>query len=145
VAIRRKSKDAKVQLLGGVALFRLCTKSELARIASLVDEVDAPQGKTLTREGESGWECFVVAEGTATARRGNRKLATIGPGSFFGEMSLLDEGPRSATVTADTDMHLLVLSSRSFSSLIDEVPSVARRMLRGMAERLRASEQAPTH
>jgi CRP/FNR family transcriptional regulator, cyclic AMP receptor protein len=60
-------------------------------------------------------------------------------------MSLLDEGPRSATVTADTDMHLLVLSSRSFSSLIDEVPVVARRILRGMAERLRASEEAPTH
>jgi CRP/FNR family transcriptional regulator, cyclic AMP receptor protein len=145
VAFRRKSKDAKVRLLGGVALFRPCTKGELARIASLVDEIEAPQGKTLTREGEPGWEFFVIAEGTATARCGGRKVAEIGPGSFFGEMSLLDEGPRSATVTADTDMHLLVLTSRSFSSLIDEVPVVARRILRGMAERLRSSEQAPTH
>jgi CRP/FNR family cyclic AMP-dependent transcriptional regulator len=145
LAFRRKSKDAKVRLLADVALFRLCTRSELARIASLAEEIEAPAGKVLTQEGESGWEFFVVAEGRATARRGSRRMATIGPGSFFGEMSLLDEGPRSATVTADTDMHLLVLSSRSFSQLIEEVPAVARRILRGMAERLRDSEQAPTH
>jgi CRP-like cAMP-binding protein len=145
VAFRRKSKDAKVRLLGGVALFSSCTKAELARIASLVDEIEAPKGKTLTREGEPGWEFFVIAEGKATARRRGRKVAEIGPGSFVGEMSLLDEGPRTATVTADTDMHLLVLSSRSFSSLMDEFPRVARRVLSGMAERVRASEQAPTN
>ena len=145
MAPRRQSKDAKVRLLAGVALFRPCTRRELTRIAALVDEIEAPEGKTLTREGEPGWEFFVVAEGTATARRGGRKVAEIGPGSFFGEMSLLDEGPRSATVTADTDMHLLVLTSRSFSSLIDEVPVVARRILRGMAERLRDTERSPAH
>jgi CRP-like cAMP-binding protein len=144
VAFRRKSKDAKVRLLGGVALFSPCTKAELARIAMLVDEIEAPPGKTLAREGEPGWEFFVIAEGTATARRGGRKIAEIGPGSFLGEMSLLDQGPRTATVTADTDMHLLVLSSRSFSSLMDEFPRVARAILSGMAERVRASEQAPT-
>jgi CRP/FNR family transcriptional regulator, cyclic AMP receptor protein len=145
MALRRKSKDAKLRLLGDVTLFKPCRKSELARIASLVDEVEAPQGKTLTREGEPGWECFVVAEGTATARRGGRKIGEIGPGSFFGEMSLLDQGPRTATVTADTDMHLLVLSSRSFSNLMYDVPSVAQRILAGMAERVRTSENAPTH
>lgn len=145
MAFRRKSKDAKVRLLGEVTLFRPCRKSELVRIAALVDEVEAPQGKTLTREGDPGWEFFVVAEGRATARRGGRKIGEIGPGSFFGEMSLLDQGPRSATVTADTDMHLLVLSSRSFSSLVEEVPSVGRRIMSGMADRLRAAERAPTH
>jgi CRP/FNR family transcriptional regulator, cyclic AMP receptor protein len=145
MALRRKSKDAKVRLLGDVTLFKPCRKGELARIASLVDEIEAPEGKTLCREGEPGWEFFVVAEGTATARRGGRKLGEIGPGSFFGEMSLLDQGPRSATVTADTDMHLLVLSSRSFSNLMYEMPSVAQRILAGVAERLRASERAPTH
>ena len=145
MALRRKSKDQKVRLLGEVTLFKPCRKGELVRIASLVDEIEAPQGKTLTREGEPGWEFFVVAEGRATARRGGRKIGEIGPGSFFGEMSLLDQGPRSATVTADTDMHLLVLSSRSFSSLMDEVPAVGRRILAGMAERVRAAERAPTH
>ena len=145
MAFRRKSKDAKIRLLGDVTLFSRCTKGELNRIAALADEIEAPEGKVLTREGESGWEFFVVAAGTATARRGNRKVATIGPGSFFGEMALIDQGPRSATVTADTDMHLLVLSSRSFSELLDEVPTVGRRVLAGMAERLRAAERAPTH
>ncbi len=145
MALRRKSKDTKVKLLSEVTLFKPCRKGELVRIASLVDEIEAPKGKTLTREGDSGWEFFVVAEGKATARRGGRKVGEIGPGSFFGEMSLLDQGPRTATVTAETDMHLLVLSSRSFSSLMEEVPSVAKRILAGMAERVRAAERAPTH
>jgi CRP-like cAMP-binding protein len=128
-----------------VTLFTPCRKGELVRIAALVDEIEAPKGKTLAREGEPGWEFFVVAEGNATARRGGRKVGEIGPGSFFGEMSLLDRGPRTATVTADTDMHLLVLSSRSFSSLMDEMPKVAQRIMAGMAERLRAAERTPTH
>jgi len=145
VALRRKSKDTKLELLGQLELFSHCRKTDLARIAALVDEVEAPQGKTLTREGELGWEAFVVAEGQATARRGSRKVATIGPGSIIGEMSLLDRGPRTATVTAETDMHLLVLSSRALSQLLDEVPSVGRRILSGMAERMRELERSPAH
>ena len=145
MALRRKSKDTKLELLGQVELFRHCRKTDLSRIAALVDEVEAPQGKTLTREGELGWEAFVVAEGQATARRGNRKLATIGPGSIIGEMSLLDRGPRTATVTADTDMHLLVLSSRALSQMLDEVPAVGRRILSGMAERMRELERSVAH
>jgi CRP/FNR family transcriptional regulator, cyclic AMP receptor protein len=132
-------------LLSGVALFSPCAKHELKRIAALVDEIEAPKGKTLAREGEPGVEFFVVVKGTATATRRGRKVATIGPGSFFGELALLDQGPRAATVTADSDMQLLVLTSRAFSSLLDDVPSVSRRILRGMAERLRSSERTPTH
>lgn len=141
----RPSKDTKIELLRGVELFNRCRKGDLARIASLADVIECPAGKTLTREGESGWEFFVVVDGQATARRGGRKVGTIGRGSFLGEMSLLDQGPRTATVTADSDMQLLVLSSRSFSQLIDEVPSVGRRIMAGMAERLRALERTPTH
>jgi CRP/FNR family transcriptional regulator, cyclic AMP receptor protein len=145
MAFGRHGRDAKIRLLSGVALFRPCAKHELRRIAALADEVEAPKGKTLAREGDFGAEFFVVVEGTATATRRGRKVATIGPGSFFGEMALLDEGPRAATVTADTDMVLLVLTSRAFSSLLNDVPSVSRRILRGMAERLRSAESAPTH
>ena len=144
MAFGRPSRDAKIRLLGGVALFSSCAKHELRRIAALVDEIEAPKGKTLAREGETGVEFFVVVKGTATARRGGRKVATIGPGSFFGELALLDQGPRAATVTADTDMQLLVLTSRAFSSLLDN-RSVTRQILRGMAERLRSAERAPTH
>ena len=145
MALRRKSRDRKLELLGRVELFRHCRKTDLARIATLVDEVEAPEGKTLTREGELGWEAFVVAEGRATARRGSRKVATIGPGAIIGEMSLLDRGPRTATVTADCDMLLLVLSSRAFSQLLAEGPAVGRRILSGMAERMRELERSPAH
>ncbi len=145
MAFGRQSRDAKIHLLSGVSLFSTCAKHELRRIAALVDEIDAPKGKTLAREGDTGAEFFVVVEGTATASRGGRRVATIGPGSFFGELALLDQGPRAATVTADTDMQLLVLTSRAFFDLVDDLPSVNRKILGGMAERLRSAERAPTH
>lgn len=142
----RRSRKSKEELLANVRLFSTCTTRELARIASLVDEVDAPKGKVLVRQGDPGRECFVIAEGKARAAIRGKGSATLGPGSFFGEMSLLDQGPRSATVTAETDMHLLVLGSREFSSLVNEVPTVAVRMMRGLAERLRGAERPqPQH
>jgi CRP/FNR family transcriptional regulator, cyclic AMP receptor protein len=145
MAFGRQNRDAKIRLLSGVSLFSTCAKHELRRIAALVDEIDAPKGKTLAREGDTGAEFFVVVEGTATATQGGRKVATIGPGSFFGELALLDQGPRAATVTAETDMQLLVLTSRAFFALVDDLPSVNRKILGGMAERLRSAERAPTH
>jgi CRP/FNR family transcriptional regulator, cyclic AMP receptor protein len=145
MTFRRQGRDAKIRLLSGVALFSPCAKHELRRVAALVDQVEVPEGKVLMREGAPGRECFVVVQGSATVKRRGRKIATVGPGSFFGELALLDQGPRVATVTADTDMQLLVLSARDFSSLLDAVPSVSRRILRGVAERLRAAESTPTH
>jgi CRP/FNR family transcriptional regulator, cyclic AMP receptor protein len=146
VALRRKSKDAKTELLREVPLFSACSKREVARIASLADEIEVTAGKTLTREGEPGSEAFVIVEGRARVTVGDRgRLAALGPGACFGEMSLLDQGARSATVESETDMHLLVLDSRSFSSLLEEVPSVARKVLAAMAGRLRTAEKEATH
>jgi CRP/FNR family transcriptional regulator, cyclic AMP receptor protein len=136
----RRSKDAKVELLSNVPLFSACSKRDLGRIAALVDEIDVPEGRVLMRQGDSGLECFVIAEGKAKATVRGSGSASLGPGDVVGEMSLLDQGPRSATVTAKTDMHLLVLSSRSFSSLIDEVPLVARRIMAALAGRVREAE-----
>jgi CRP/FNR family cyclic AMP-dependent transcriptional regulator len=142
----RKGRDAKLDLLGNVRLFSTCNKRELARIASLVDEVEAPKGKVLVRQGDTGQECFVIAEGRAKATMRGKGTAMLGPGSFFGEMSLLDQGPRSATISAETDMRLLVLGSREFSALVNEVPVVAVRIMRGLAERLRDAEpRQPQH
>lgn len=139
-------RDAKLELLASVPLFAACTKSDLGRVASLTNEIDVAKGKVLTKQGEPGWECFVIAEGQAKATMRGRKSVTLDPGSFFGEMSLLDQGPRSATVTAETDMRVLVLSSREFSSLIAAVPNVSRRIMQVLAQRLREAEQAePTH
>ena len=142
----RKSRDAKLELLGAVPLFRACSKRDLRRIASLAEEIEVSAGKVLTRQGQPGWEFFVIAEGEAKASMRGRGTVSLKRGSFFGEMSLLDGGPRTATVAAETDMHLLVLSSRSFSALIDEVPTVGRRVLQVMAERLREAERSqPAH
>ena len=142
----RKGRDAKLELLGNVRLFSTCNKRELARIASLVDEVEAPKGKVLVRQGDTGQECFVIAEGRAKATMRGKGTAMLGPGSFFGEMSLLDQGPRSATISAETDMRLLVLGSREFSALVNEVPVVAVRIMQGLAERLRDAEpRQPQH
>jgi CRP/FNR family cyclic AMP-dependent transcriptional regulator len=142
----RTSKNKKIDLLRGVSLFSACSTRELSRIASLADEIDVPKGRVLTREGQPGSEFFVVVDGRARATiRDRTRIAPLGPGSSFGEMSLLDQGVRSATVTAETDMQLLVLDSRSFSALIRDVPSVARKILRAMAERLRVAEREAVH
>ena len=145
VRFRSKNRDAKVRLLGGVPLFSACNRAELNRIASLVDQIEVPAGKVLAKEGDPGWEFFVVAEGKAKVTKRGRRICFLDSGSFFGEMSLLDEGPRSATVSSETEMQLLVLSSRSFSALVAENPSVSRKLLRGLAERLRGAQKAPTH
>src|SRR5713226_8298727 len=99
-------KKGKVDVLKDVGLFSACTNKELGRIASLADEAEVPEGAVLTKEGAAGHEFFAVAEGKATGRLKNRKIAGYGAGDFFGEMSLLDEGPRSLTITADTPMTL---------------------------------------
>lgn len=138
-------KKGKIDVLQNVWLFSACTTKELGRIASLVDEAEVPKGATLTKEGAMGKEFFAVADGKATAKLRGKKLASYGPGDFFGEMSLIDQSPRSATITADTDMSLYVLDARSFERLIDGHPAVARKILRGLAGRLRKAEKAPTH
>lgn len=140
-----KKPQSKIELLAGVPLFEQCSRKELNRIASLVDEASIEAGRALTREGRVGRECFIVAAGKATVTRGQKMINSLGPGDFFGEMSLLDHQPRSATVTADTDMDLLVLDGRSFATLLDDAPSVAKKILSGLASRLRQAEQAPTH
>jgi CRP-like cAMP-binding protein len=137
-------KGNKIQLLKNVSLFSACTNRELSKIASLADEVEVPAGAVLTQEGKPGREFFAIADGNATCRIRGKKIAQYGPGDFFGEMALLDQAPRVATITADSSMKLLVLDARSFSSLLDQAPSVSRKILRGMAQRLRQLEKAPT-
>jgi CRP/FNR family transcriptional regulator, cyclic AMP receptor protein len=142
---RRNSRNAKVELLRGVSLFSACSGRELTRIASLADEIAVPEGRVLIRQGKPGTEFFVIVEGKAKASARGKRARTLGPGAGFGEMALLDQGPRSATVTAQSDMYLLVLDSRSFFSLIEEVPSVANKIFRVMAARLRDAEPGAVH
>jgi CRP/FNR family cyclic AMP-dependent transcriptional regulator len=138
-------KNAITAILGQVPLFSQCTTRERSKIGSLLTEVRVPSGKVLTREGEPGRECFVVGEGKAKAELRGKKIATFGPGSFFGEMSLLDGGPRTATITTTAPTTLYVLDPRDLATLVADYPSVTRKMLKVLAERLRRAEKAPTH
>lgn len=132
-------------LLEGVSLFASCAPSELRRISQLVDEVEIPEGRVLIEEGDLGREAFVIVEGEAEARIGDRSVAELGPGDCFGEMSLLAGNRRTATVTARTPMQLLVLDSRSFDALIDEIPGVAKKVLRQLARRVVENESRVPH
>ena len=138
-------KDTKLDQLGRIWLFSACSKKDLTTIGRAADEVTVPAGRVLTEEGKPGHEFYLILLGQASVKRGRRKVATLGPGRYFGELSLLDKGPRSATVVADTDMTLLVLGQREFSGVMGEAPSVAQKMLGAMAGRLREADAKAFH
>ncbi|HAM01509.1 MAG TPA: hypothetical protein DCQ30_04685 [Acidimicrobiaceae bacterium] len=126
--------------LGDIWLFSACSAGQLRTIRRQVEEVTVPAGKVLVEEGTVGREFFFIVEGTATVKVGGRKVATLGPGNYFGELSLLDHKPRSATVASDTDMVLLVLDQRRFNGLLDELPTLAHKLLAAMAQRIREAD-----
>jgi CRP/FNR family cyclic AMP-dependent transcriptional regulator len=128
---RRRGLDPKIERLSQVQLFSACSKRDLSRIARLAEEIEVPPGQVLMRQGELGLEAFVIADGRARVTIRGKRSARLGPGECFGEMALLHRAPRSATVTAETDMRLLVLGSRQFSALIEQIPLVGRRVMAG--------------
>ncbi len=129
-------RDRKLELIAAVPLFAGCSKREISRIASLADEIDLPAGQLLTREGERGREFCILVSGSADVRKGTRKVATLGAGDFFGEIALILDAPRSATVDARTDVRVLVLERRAFKHLLSEVPSIQTKVLEALAARL---------
>jgi CRP/FNR family cyclic AMP-dependent transcriptional regulator len=132
--------------LAQVPLFSTCSRKDLQKLSKASDEIAVKADKVLVEEGKPGHEFFLIVDGAAEVRRKNRKVATLGPGQFFGELSLLDRGPRSATVIADSDMTLLVLGQREFAGVIDEVPAMAHKLLAALAGRLRdADTRALSH
>jgi CRP/FNR family transcriptional regulator, cyclic AMP receptor protein len=132
----RLSKNSKLAAIAGVPLFARCSKGELSRIAQLADEIDLPPGKTLTKEGARGREFFVLLEGSAEVLRGNQRIATMGGGDFFGEIALVTELPRTATVTTTSPVHALVITDRAFRELMRDSPSIQGKVLQELAARL---------
>jgi CRP-like cAMP-binding protein len=132
---RRRKETARP--LAGLELFNGCNDRELVRLQSLTTKIEFPPGRVLTRVGDRGREFFIISDGYADVRRDDQMIATLGPGSFFGEMALLDGGVRSATVTATTRLEVHVLSEREFRCLLSSSSTVTHNMLRVMAERLR--------
>jgi CRP/FNR family transcriptional regulator, cyclic AMP receptor protein len=121
--------------LKAVPFFSGMSKSELATVAQQTDEVDVPAGKVLTREGDFGEEFFLIDAGTAQVTRGGEPIAELGPGDFFGEMALLGEDRRNATVTATTPMSLIVMTRPSFRALDRADPAVHATVAKAIAER----------
>src|SRR3954466_14637909 len=136
------AKHDRKQLLSNVALFSACTDRELDRLARHAELVDFRAGEVLMTEGETGHEFFVVVDGEVGVTSGGETLAKLGPGAYVGEQALLDPGPRTATVTALRDTQAVLLSSREFYAAIDDVPALSRKLLAGMARRLREASSA---
>ena len=102
----------------------------------LADEIDLREGKEMTRQGAPGREFFVLLEGSADVTKDERKVNTLGPGDFFGEIALVSHEPRTATVTATSPVRALVITERSFRRLLDDAPRVQNKVMEAMAERL---------
>ncbi len=133
-------RNQKVELIKRVPLFASCSKHELEEIAHIADEIDLSEGKEMTREGSRGREFFVLLEGDADVTKNGQSINKLGAGDFFGEIALVSDTPRTATVTATTPVRALVITDRSFRRLLDESPEIQRKVLVALAERL-----APAH
>src|SRR5580765_6912596 len=129
-------RDSKIELLKHAPLFAHCSKKELAQVALLADEIDMPDGKVLTKQGDPGREFFVLIEGTADVRRNGRKVNEMGSGDFFGEIALVSDRPRTATVTTTSPTRLLVITDRGFRELIRKSPSIQDKVLTALAARI---------
>jgi CRP/FNR family transcriptional regulator, cyclic AMP receptor protein len=141
----RVTQDAKIQLLRRAPLFAELSKKELVDVARLSDDLEAPAGAVLAREGEIGREFFVVVEGEVEFTRGGRTLDVSGPVDFFGEVSLVEHTRRLATVTATTPLRFFVLGSREFRTLMDDNPRIERKVLLALARRLLTLVEAERH
>ncbi len=140
------SKDEGRQTaLGNVGIFSELSPKELKAVSRLVTPVSVKAGKELVREGEPGREFLIIVEGTATVRRKGRKVATLGPGDFFGELAVLAGVPRTATVVADTPMVVDALNRREFSSLLDASPKLAKKILVAAVRRLHELDNKSLH
>jgi CRP/FNR family cyclic AMP-dependent transcriptional regulator len=137
------TKDT-VSRLAKVPLFSDCSQRDLQTIARVVRDIPHRANTVIAREGEPGVGLFIILDGTAEVSIGGRKKATLGPGDFFGEIALLDGGPRTATVTAKTDVNLLGLTEWVFRGLMAEHPAIALKTLQQMAGRLRSATNAAT-
>lgn len=142
--MRLFSQDTKVEALRGAPLFEGLSKKELRELARVSEDMEIPEGTTLTKEGDIGHEFFVIVEGETQVKRKGRSLGTRGAGEFIGEIALLEQVPRTATVTAKTPLRVFVLTSKDFHHLLEENRGVERKVLRTLAKRVADLAKDPT-
>ncbi len=127
-----------VEHLRALELFAGLSKTDLRRIADAAEEMKVPAGTTLIEQGDVGRIAYVVLAGEATIRRGRQIVATAGPGTTIGELALLDKGPRTAYVVADSDLEVAAIHAKDFERVLDEVPALGRTLLSTLAAQVRA-------
>ena len=135
-------KSSSVELFSSIPLFRGLEEDELKAIVKLSKQMSFQKGDAIVREGEAGLGFYLIVEGQAVVKRKGRTMARLERGSFFGEMALLDDQPRSADVIAEEETKCLVVLRWNFWSLVSKNRNVARGLFREMARRLRATNEA---
>jgi CRP-like cAMP-binding protein len=133
------TREATVDWLESVHAFKGCTRSQLKQVARLAERVQVGQGEVLAREGRIGREFFLVLSGTLRVTQGGRRVNTLGPGSFFGELAAINPGVRNATVTAASDVEVLIIGPREFATMA-AIPGFRDALFKSMADRLRAAD-----
>lgn len=129
-------KDGKIELIKHVPLFSKLSKKGLEEVAHIADELDLPQGKVMAEEGDRGREFIVLLEGEADVTKSGQSINTMRRGDFFGEIALVTKMPRTATVTATTDVRVLVITERDFGALLKHSEQVGRGVAEALAERI---------
>ena len=134
------SQDTKADALGRCPFFADLSRGELRELAKVTEDMEVEEGKTLTRQGAAGSEFFVIVDGEVAVTKDGSEIRTMGEGDFFGEISLLEDRPRTATVTAKTPLRFFVLTRQNFRALLDKQPEIEEKVTTALEERLRTTE-----
>lgn len=136
------SQDTKADALGRCPFFADLSRGELRELAKVTEDMEVEEGKTLTREGAAGSEFFVIVDGEVAVTKEGADVRSLGPGDFFGEISLLEDRPRTATVTAKSPLRFFVLTRQNFRALLDKQPELEEKVTGALEERLRTTEDS---
>jgi CRP/FNR family transcriptional regulator, cyclic AMP receptor protein len=140
-----RRQDPKLEVLRSVPIFSGCSDKELKEIAKLAKEVEFPEGKQICKQGQTGLGLHIITDGETRVIVNDRTRRRLGAGAFFGEMALLDDGPRSATVVADSPVATLSLSAWDFKEVIRNHPTIALKVLEEVSSRLREADSSLSH
>ena len=135
------SHDTKAKALGRCPFFQGLSRHELIELAKLTEDLEVAEGKVLTRQGQSGSEFFVIVDGEVGVTKDGEEIRTMGPGDFFGEIALIEDTPRTATVTAKTPLRFFVLTRQAFRSMLAHQPELERKVLSALEERVGATSE----
>jgi CRP/FNR family cyclic AMP-dependent transcriptional regulator len=136
------SHDTKADALARCPFFAGLSRRDLLELAKVSEDMEVEEGKVLTREGQSGSEFFVIVDGEVSVTKNGQEIRTLGPGDFFGEIALLEDTPRTATVVAKTPLRFFVLTRRSFRSLLAHQPELEQKVLAALEERVRVTSES---